>query len=316
MFYKQKEKRHTHCMPTLKFSTEKPERLDKIVTNFLPISRSQIQKAIKAGQILVDGKIQPAKFLVDESREITFEDTLVKPKKVFAFLPVKLDILYEDNDVMVINKPAGLLVHETETDSEPTLVDALIAHDPAIEDVGDKRERAGLVHRLDKATSGVLIVAKTQTAFEHLKTQFKNRKTIKHYTALVVGIMEKPHDTINFPIGRSKITGRMAARPTSQEGRVAITHYDVIEQFPHHALLNVKIDTGRTHQIRAHMFAIGHPVVGDTLYRQKGKTPMDIGRLFLHARELIIELPSGERKTFTVPLPKELEKVLNDIPKL
>ncbi len=303
-------------MPKLTFSTEKPERLDKIVTENLAISRTQAQKAIKNGQILVDGEKVANKFLVNNANVITFDDVLVKPKKKDSFPPVKLDILYEDKDVIVINKPAGLLVHATETSNEPTLVDALIAYDPGIAKVGDKKERAGLVHRLDKGTSGVIIAAKNQTAFDYLKSQFKNRATEKNYLALVVGVMEKDADTVRFPIGRSKSSGRMAARPESQEGKKAVTHYDVLEHFPHHTLLRVKIDTGRTHQIRAHMYALGHPVVGDTLYRQKGKTPMPIGRLFLHAKELKITLPSGERVTFTAPIPKELEKILEEIPKI
>ncbi|MBU1126074.1 MAG: RluA family pseudouridine synthase [Patescibacteria group bacterium] len=303
-------------MHTLKFSTEKPERLDKVVAGTLPLSRTQVQKAIKNGQILVDGQIVPVKHLITDESKVTFDDALVKPKKLTNFPPAVLDILYEDDDVIVINKPAGLLVHKTETSDEPTLVDALVAHDEKIAEVGDSRDRAGLVHRLDKGTSGVLITAKTQEAFEFLKSQFKNRETEKHYTALVVGKMEKDHDIIDFPIERSKTTGRMAARPSSQGGREAITNYDVIKRFPHQTLLDVKIDTGRTHQIRAHMYAIGHPIVGDTLYRNKGVKPMAIGRQFLHARQLTITLPSGKKKTFSAPVPRELKEVLELIPKL
>jgi len=185
-----------------------------------------------------------------------------------------------------------------------------------VKKVGDDEKRAGIVHRLDKFTSGVLITAKTQKAFEHLKAQFKERKTTKEYTALVHGTMPKPYDTITLTIGRSKSTGKMAARPESQGGKSAITHYEVVDQFPHHALLNVKIETGRTNQIRAHMFAIKHPIVGDPLYKQRDQKLMNIDRIFLHSRELTITLPSGETKTFTAPIPKKLKEVLKSIPKL
>lgn len=303
-------------MDTLKFSIETQDRLDRVASQALGLSRTQVQKAIKNGQILVNDEISTVKRLVNNDSVITYDKILVQPKIRTKHAAVKLEILYEDDDVIVINKPAGLLVHSTETSDEPTLVEALVAYDPAIAEVGADKDRAGLVHRLDKATSGIIIAAKTQDAYDHLKKQFKDRKTTKRYTALVRGKIEKDHDIIDFTIGRSKSNGRMASRPRSQGGKEAITHYDVVTRFPHHSLLDIRIETGRTHQIRTHMYAIEHPVVGDTLYRQKGIKPMDIGRLFLHARELTITLPSGEEKTFKSPLPKELETILETIPKI
>lgn len=303
-------------MKTLKFNLEEPTRLDKVATESLKISRTAVQKAIKAGLILVDGENANPRTIISEENKIKYDASLTIPKQKTDFPPPVLNIIFEDDDVVVVDKPAGLIVHETETSDEPTLVSGLIAHAPEMAEIGDQKERAGLVHRLDKATSGVIIAAKNQKAFDHLKAQFKDRKTTKYYTALVEGKMEKDHDTIELLIERSKSTGRMAAKPTSQEGKKAITHYDVIKRFPHHTLLDVKIETGRTHQIRTHMYAIMHPVVGDVLYRRKGIKPRDIGRLFLHARELTITLPNGVETIFESPLPKELEEVLNDIPKL
>lgn len=294
---------------------ETPERLDKVLTEALDATRSQIQKAIKSGAILVDGNEVPVKFPVTKENTVDVNLSVFEKSSTEHPAP-KLDTLYEDDDVIVVNKPAGLLVHETEVSDEPTLVDGLVAYDPKIKNVGEKPERSGIVHRLDKHASGVLITAKNQEAFDHLKAQFKQRNTVKKYTVLVHGEMEEQVATINFPISRSKTSGRMAAKPASQGGKEAITHYEVIKQFSHHALLDVEIETGRTHQIRAHFFSKGHPVVGDTLYIQRSQKLLNIGRLFLHARELTITLPNGEEKTFIAPLPKELELVLEDIPKI
>lgn len=300
-------------MKRIILTNEAPERLDKALSEQLSLSRSKIQKLIKDGQVVVDDQTVPVKFPVTAANRIEID--LPEPKQASSLPIPSLDILYEDDDVIVVNKPAGLLMHQTETSHEPTLVDALIAHDPAIADIGDKAERAGLVHRLDKYASGVIIAAKTPKAFNYLKKQFKDRNVEKRYTVLVHGTMEEPAGTITLTIGRAKNTGRMAARPVSQGGKEAITHYDVLEQFPHHALLDVRIETGRTHQIRAHFFALKHPVVGDTIYKQRLQKLLDIGRLFLHARALTITLPSGEEKTFSAPLPTELEEVLANLPK-
>lgn len=303
-------------MKPIALSNTQPQRLDVCVSAFLGISRTKVQNAIKTGDVLVNGQKATPHLLVNASDAITYNPTVFSSRQKSTDTPPVLDILYEDDDVLVINKPAGLIVHDTQTNTEPTLVDALITYCPTIAKVGDSVERAGLVHRLDKAASGILIVAKTQMAFEYIKEQFRNRAVQKMYSVLVRGSTPHDVDTIDFPIERSKSSGRMAARPTSQAGKSAVTHYEVIKRYPHHTLLNIKIDTGRTHQIRAHMFALQCPVVGDTLYRQKGIKPEPIGRIFLHARELTITLPSGNTKTFIAPLPAELEEVLKKIPKI
>ena len=173
-----------------------------------------------------------------------------------------------------------------------------------------------LLHRLDKDASGVVIVAKTTAAFAHLKHTFAARVTRKHYTVLVMGKVRDDVGTITFPIARSRSKARMAARPLSQEGKDAITHYEVLQRFANATLLDVRIETGRTHQIRAHLFAIGHPVAGDTLYVRRSVKQLPLGRLFLHARELTLPLLSGETQTFTAPLPHDLQDALTHLHKI
>ena len=294
-------------MKTISLKNAAPERLDKALVAVSGGSRAAIQSLIKAGLIFVNGNRGTMHKMVKMTDVITIEEPPAEEKKKKVVAP-KLDIIYEDKDVIVVNKPAGLLTHPAPQTKEPTLVDALVAHDKKIAKVGDDKERSGIVHRLDRDASGVLIVAKTNAAFAHLKKQFQDRLTKKIYSVLVHGVVAKDHDTITLLLGRSgSRKGRMAARPASQmSGRDAITHYDVVERYPHLTLLTVHIETGRTHQIRSHMFAIGHGVVGDTLYAHRGVKPGKINRLFLHAKELTITLPNGEEKTFTAPLPDML----------
>ncbi len=303
-------------MKSVKLLNTEDLRLDSALAEAIGKTRSQVQKAIKSGLVLVDGKESVVKQLVNDSTKVEYEESFFAAKVKSTEAPAPLSIIFENDDVLVVDKPARVLVHETDNSTEPTLVDSLLLHAPQIATVGDDPMRPGIVHRLDKAASGVMIVAKTQKAFVHLKNQFMERKTTKHYSVLVHGVMSKHTETINFTIARAKSHGRMAAKPVSQGGKEATTHYDVVRQYPHHALLDVQILTGRTHQIRAHMFALGHQVAGDTLYRIRGMKPMDIGRLFLHARELTITLPDDEETLFEAPLPEALEEVLKNIPKL
>lgn len=290
-------------------------RLDSVLAEVSELSRSKIQKAAEKGLILVNGEKALKKTLVEPGDKVEVDESVFEVIERSSEAG-KLDILFENEDVLVINKPAGILVHDAPGNTDSVLTDSLLAHCPEMAKVGDDSIRPGIVHRLDKQASGVLITAKNQASFEHLKAQFKDRKTTKKYTVLIEGVLDKPADTVTFPIARSKSHGRMAAKSEEQGGREAITHYLVTEQYPHHSLLDVKIDTGRTHQIRVHMFSLGHPVVGDTLYRIRGQRVRDIGRLFLHARELTIEVPDGTTMTFEAPLPDELKAVLEDIPKL
>lgn len=299
-------------MKNVQLTNETPMRLDIALAEALGMSRNKLQQAIKDGRVQVDGVTATPHTSVTQDNVVSFEDSVTAaPTGPTGDLPT-LDVLYEDADVVVLNKQSGVLAHPTPESNEFTLADALLAKYPEMRDVGDVSLRAGLAHRLDREASGVLVAAKTREAFQHLKHQFKERLTTKKYTVLVLGKVRDAAGTIAFPIARSVSRGRMAARPHSQEGREAVTHYDVLERFPQCTLLDVKIETGRTHQIRAHFFAMQHPVVGDKLYVQRGMKQMDIERLFLHARELTIDLPSGEQ-TFVAPLAPELQGFLDDL---
>ena len=297
-------------MQSISLKNNEEQRLDVALTAEMGLSRAQVQKIIKEGRVTVDGAPATAHTPVSSTNVVEIADAVLSvevPKEM-----PKLDILFEKDDVIVLNKPAGALVHPTGAmdASEPTLMDAVLAHVPAMKDVGGDPLRSGVVHRLDREASGVIIFAKNETAHAHLKVQFKERLTEKIYDVLVLGNVKDEHGTITFPIARSETRSRMAARPTSQEGKEAITHYDVVTRYSSSTRLRVRIETGRTHQIRAHMFAIEHPVAGDTLYVNRNKKPMDLGRLFLHAASLALTLPSGEHMTFTAPLPDTLEDVL------
>ncbi len=300
-------------MKTISLTNTEPLRLDKALTEVLDMTRSQIQILLKEGRIFVDGEKANARLRVTSENTIEMDEVEIKKEKNFDDL-APLDIIYEDDDVIVVNKPSRLIVHEADDPYELTLVDALLRERPEIAGVGEDEKRPGIVHRLDRHASGILIIAKTQQAFELLKIEFKARTVKKKYVALVHGVMPKDHDTINLTIARSQAHARMAAKPPEQGGRDAITHYDVRNQYPHHALLDVVIETGRTHQIRVHLFALGHPIVGDHLYKSKMFKPMKLGRIFLFAQELTVKLPNGEKKTFKIPMPEELKVVLNKIP--
>jgi len=298
--------------------TEDNLRLGVFLAEKLDISRSQAQKLIKGGLVKVnDEKVTKPSLKVVDGDLVDVEEVLQVPSSKLQ-VP-DLDVLYENADVLVVNKPSDLLVHRTmPEDTSPTLVHTLLKHDPGIAGVGDDpEERPGIVHRLDKNASGVLVVAKNQIAFEHLKQQFATRAAKKEYAALVYGKVEQDAGEINFRIGRSKRSGKMVAKPKdSEEGKEAITTFDVVQRNATTTLLKVQIKTGRTHQIRAHMLAYDHPVVGDPLYKKRVMNkirPIELDRLFLHAAKLTIILPGGEIKTFEAPLPKELETLLNKL---
>lgn len=293
---------------TVKIKT--PGRLDVALAEALEITRSQAQKLVQSGRVSVTGKKASPHLEVTEESQIEITPEEKKPRKKAA---AKLDIIFEDDDVIVVNKPSGVLVHRAPGQDEPALLDSLLKHSPKMKKAGAEENRSGIVHRLDKEASGVLIAAKTPKAFKFLKEQFKERLTEKRYTVFVMGKVRDEVGTIDFPIARSTTRARMAARPLSQEGKDALTHYTVIGRYSVGTLLDVHIETGRTHQIRAHMFAIGHPVGGDTLYKRKDIKDIKLPRLFLHARALTINLPNGERKTFEAPLPKELTNALDNL---
>jgi len=298
---------------------ENKQRLDKFLVTKLPISRSQIQKLIKAGQILVNGKKSNVhNFLkvgdlikVTAAKEIK---ALTKEKKLEPNKKVKFKIVYEDDDILVIDKPAGLLIHPTEKMETDTLANGLLARYPKIKNVGDDPLRPGIVHRLDKSVSGLMLICKTQKAFDYFKKQFQDRKVKKTYTALVYGTMERPEGTIDLPIARSVNKGRMAVKSQEQGGKEAITKYVVTKQFKNFSLLEVEILTGRTHQIRAHLNAIQHPIVGDKLYWQKWvKEKLELDRPFLHSTILNFQNLDGQTLVFKSKLPIKLQKIIKEL---
>jgi len=294
--------------------------MDVVLCGQIPdVSRANIQRLIKAGEITLNGNPAKANTLLSLGDELTYPTLLMETPEPKSGPAPMLDILYQDRDILIIDKPAGLLVHQaTMKDSEPTVVDALLERFPEIIHVGDDPVRPGIVHRLDKDVSGVMTIAKTQDAFENLKSQFKDRTAKKEYLALAYGDLPKDHDEIRLRIARSKARGRMVARPESQEGKEAITMYDVLERFKNTTYARVQILTGRTHQIRAHFKAIDHPLVGDKLYAKKNMKnirPIELDRIFLHAHKLTIKLMDGKEKSFISELPSDLQKILNTLPK-
>ncbi len=298
---------------------EAGQRIDVVLSAQIDSSRSKIQKLIKAGEITCNNEVVKPNHLVEEGDKLYYPTLLMQspaPKKGPA--PI-LDILYRDEDIIVIDKPAGLLVHQaTSQDAEPTVVDAILERYPEVANVGEDPTRPGIVHRLDKDVSGVMVIARTQEMFEHLKRQFQNRTVKKEYLALVYGELPKDKGDITLRIARSKARGRMVARPESQEGKEAVTRYEVIERFKTATYIRVQILTGRTHQIRAHFKAIDHPLVGDKLYKKKQMKnirPIKLNRIFLHAHKLTLTLKNGIRQTFTSPLPNELQEILSKLPK-
>lgn len=306
-------------MPTIEMTADhKGKRLDKFLTEKMEASRSHIQRLIKEGSITVNGKkVKPGEELHAGDHIYYPEAELHTPQKD-GNAPV-LDVVYEDDDLMVINKPAGLLVHEAlHNEHRPTVVDALLEGYPEVAEVGDDQHRPGIVHRLDKDVSGLMVIAKTQQAFQALKQQFQTRTIKKDYLALVYGLLPKDTDTIHLKISRSKTKGRMVARSGEQEGKEAITHYDVLKRFSTCTYVSVNILTGRTHQIRVHFQAIGYPIVGDKLYKVRGMKFREIPlpRLFLHSHKLTIRLLDGKERTFATPLPDELDSLLQKLPTL
>ena len=283
-------------------------RLDKYVCAQHPeLSRTRVQKLIAAGNITVNG--QPAKpgqrLSPGDKIELNVPPTPPQELKPEA---MPLEILYEDDDLLVVDKPAGLTVHPAPGHPAHTLVNAILAHFPHLADMGDSL-RPGVVHRLDKDTSGVMLVAKNSAAQADLARQFKSHSVTKAYLALVKGRLEPENGIIEADIGRDpRHRKRMAV---VAEGREARTEYRVVKYIGGYTLLEIMPETGRTHQIRVHLAAIGFPVVGDKVYGVKSKY---LARQFLHACRLGFKLPStGQYVEFESALPKDLERALEDI---
>lgn len=274
------------------------ERLDQYVVRQKPaFSRSFATRIIEEGSVLVNGEAQLKagyKIRPHDKIEITYDEAAQ------AQIPdIELSVLYEDKDCVVINKPVGLLTHSKGTfNPEATVSTWLRGRMKAM-----SGERAGIVHRLDRATSGVMICAKTPEALGWLQKQFSQRKVKKTYVAVVSGVMNKPEAIIDMPIERNPKKPQMFRVGTN--GKAALTAYKVIKTDGEHSLLELKPTTGRTHQLRVHLEKLGHPIIGDTFY---GGQPAK--RLFLHARSLELTLPNKQRKVFGVPVPAEFKGLL------
>jgi len=300
-------------LETFHFQKSNKERLDVYLTGCLPeFSRSRLQGLIKDGFVMVDG-IQVTKSGADLVPGARIEVRIPPPQPsglVAEFIP--LDILFENSDLIVVNKPAGMVVHPAPGHESGTLVNAVLAHAPDIEGIGGE-DRPGVVHRLDKETSGLILLAKNERAHRWLQEQFKSRKVEKVYLALVDGAPPTPTGRVEAPIGRSTSHRKQMAVTPEGKGREAISEYRTLESFKNHTLLEVHPLTGRTHQIRLHMEFLGCPVVGDRMYGHH-KTSLPLERHFLHAYQLKITLP-GEpsQRLFEAPLPVELELTLEQL---
>lgn len=304
------------------------QRLDQFLVRQLPdTSRARIQHLIQQGNVLVNQKPAKASLRLRGNEQIKIVGELQAPPLRAIPEEIPLDIVYEDDDLAVINKPAGMMVHAgagaTEDErNRGTLTNALLHHFGQLSEVGGEL-RPGIVHRLDKGTSGLIVVAKNAESHRKLAAQFAQRQVKKTYIALVHGWMKQDRGTISSRISRDRVRRtRMTTRRSG--GREAVTHYVVQKRidsrYGKFSLLELQIDTGRTHQIRVHLASLGHPVVGDTLYgapreiRAKDHTLISLSRNFLHAARLTFQQPSsGEPLSFSVSLPIELQRVMRQI---
>ena len=295
---------------TFTYQGEKGYRLDKFLVEQLPeLSRSRIQGLIHDGFVRVANEvITKAGAGLENGQPVEIRLPPPQPSGITAE-EIPLQIIFENKDLMVVNKPAGMVVHPAVGHSSGTLVNAALAHAPDIEGIGGE-QRPGVVHRLDKETSGLIILAKNDQAHRWLQDQFRLRKVNKVYLAQVDGLPPTPSGVVDAPVGRDPSHRKKMAVVPLQRGREAVTEYHTLEKFDQHTLIEAHPLTGRTHQIRLHMAFLGCPIVGDTLYGHK-RVSLPLKRHFLHAARLTIHLPGeSQDRTFEAPLPPELEQVL------
>lgn len=286
-------------------------RIDKVISQLNPdISRATVQRLIDEGKIKVNGKIVKPSYKSQSRDKIEIE--IDEPKEVdLVAQDIPLDIVYEDKDILVINKQKGLVVHPGNGNPDGTLVNAILNYcKDSLSGIGGEI-RPGIVHRIDKDTSGLLIVAKNDKSHINLSEQIKNHEVKKTYIALVRGNTKENQATIDMPIARStKDRTKMAV---SKTGKNAVTHFKVLERFDGYTLLEVNIETGRTHQIRVHLAQIGYPIVGDSVY-SNGKNPFGVEGQMLHSYRLKFKHPiSGKDMELEAPLPDYFIEVLNNI---
>lgn len=288
------------------------KRIDSYLASNTESSRVTIQRLIENEKVLVNGKKTKDSYKIQLNDEITIEEE--KPKEIeLKAQDIPVEILYEDKDIIVVNKPKGMVVHPANGNLDGTLVNAVMAIcKDSLSGIGGEI-RPGIVHRLDKDTSGAIIVAKNDKAHINLSEQIKNHQVEKTYIALVKGFVKENEATINMPIGRStKDRKKMAV---NKNGKNAVTHFKVIERFRNYTLLEVKIETGRTHQIRVHLSEIGYSIVGDTVY-SNGKNEWNIDGQCLHAKSLKFKHPiTGKEMFIEAPLPEYFKNVILELKK-
>lgn len=291
------------------------ERVDKALADALPeLSRAQCQRLLKEGRVFIDSRPVKGSKRLEGGEQVVIDLPKVESSEIEP-QAIPLDIIFEDEDLILINKPAGTVVHPSAGHESGTLVNAVLAYCPDLPGVGGEK-RPGVVHRLDKNTSGLILFAKNDHALRYLQRQFKDRTVVKVYQALVYGVLSQNEILIDAPIGRDpKDRKRMAVIPpeSSARSRAALTRIKTMTRFDEYTLLECHPLTGRTHQLRVHLAFAGYPIVGDGVYGRR-KQQLLAGRHFLHAGMLTFRRPSDDReKTFSSPLPLELQSILDEL---
>ena len=289
---------------------EESKRIDAYISENTEYSRTAVQRLIEENKIIVNGKKEKASYKVQNGDKIEIEEEPAKEIELKA-QDIPLEILYEDNDIIVVNKPKGMVVHPANGNPDGTLVNAIMSIcKDSLSGIGGEI-RPGIVHRLDKNTSGAIIIAKNDKAHINLSEQLKNHEIKKIYIALVRGVVKENNATINMPIGRSKKDRKKM--DVDKNGKEAITHFKVLRRYKDCTLLEINIETGRTHQIRVHLSHIGYPIIGDEVY-SNGKNKWNIEGQCLHAKSLDFKHPITEKEMhIEAELPKYFQKILEEL---
>ena len=295
----------------IKVTENETKRLDIYISEaYKMLSRTAIKRLLEEEKIHVNGKVEKSSYKVKNGDNIEIEIPNAKETKLEA-QNIPVPVIYEDKDIIVVNKPKGMVVHPANGNPDGTLVNAILAMcKGSLSGIGGEI-RPGIVHRLDKDTSGLLIVAKNDEAHIKMSKQIQDRKVEKRYIALVRGNVPDDEATIDMPIARSKVDRKKMA--VDKNGKEAVTHFKVLKRYGNYTLLEIKIDTGRTHQIRVHMSYIGYPVVGDSVY-SSGKNEFGVEGQMLHARYLKFKHPiTGKELNLEAPLPEYFEKIIKQL---
>lgn len=291
---------------------ENSDRLDRYLSQKLSdLSRSRIQQLIEQGHVQINDQICTSKKVnLKIGDRISLEIPAIAPLQLLA-ADIPLDILYEDEELIILNKPAGLVVHPAPGHPEGTLVNAILAHCPNLPGIGGI-QRPGIVHRLDKDTTGAIAIAKTDLAYQHLQAQLQAKTARREYLGLVYGVPKTETGSIDLPIGRNpQDRKKMGIVSIEDGGRAAITHWQVQERLANYTLIHFQLETGRTHQIRVHSAKIGHPIVGDPLYSSAHSIGVNLPGQALHAWKLQLQHPvSGKLLEVTAPLPRSFTTLL------